>query len=391
MPVDLLRINVVDYKARPLRAAVIDCGMDDILWRLMEECWSANSSARPNAASVTTRLHHIRSNPTNADKLVITTKQFLALDHAHSNVRNITNRDIIIAVMGPTGSGKSSFINIATGQTSAVIGHDLASCTEDVYAVSCPHPDGGGRNIVFVDTPGFDDTERQDYDILNSIAEWLKQTYQQHIQLTGILFLHRISETRMRGTPLKNLEMFKALCGANALQNVILTTTMWNEVTDEIGCSRENELQTDFWKPLLTQGSRMTRFDLTTYQSAWRIIDMFHIDSRPLQVQTEMVDEKKPLSETSAYAVLVRWWERIIVKFRGENRKPEGQTAAKHNVSGVVEAKEEWCHLDPTELNLAPQQKQRLDMGGGQPKPEVPLPIKVTRQNGPWWRKRHNL
>jgi GTPase Era involved in 16S rRNA processing len=68
------------------------------------------------------------------------------------------------------------FINLATRQQWAAIGHDLGSCTQDVRAISYPHPNGCGRNVVFVDTPGFDDSERTDYDVLNAIAEWLKQT-----------------------------------------------------------------------------------------------------------------------------------------------------------------------------------------------------------------------
>jgi len=32
-------------------------------------------------------------------------------------------------------------------------------------------------NIVFVDTPGFDDTKRSDSDILKMISDWLEITY----------------------------------------------------------------------------------------------------------------------------------------------------------------------------------------------------------------------
>ena len=70
----------------------------------------------------------------------------------------------------------NQFINVATGQPSTTIGHDLESCTQDVQAVSCSHPDGSGRNVVFVDTPGFNDSGRTDYDVLKSIAKWLEKT-----------------------------------------------------------------------------------------------------------------------------------------------------------------------------------------------------------------------
>jgi predicted GTPase len=33
-----------------------------------------------------------------------------------------------------------------------------------------------GRRILFVDTPGFDDTERSDMEVLEIIGDWLKNT-----------------------------------------------------------------------------------------------------------------------------------------------------------------------------------------------------------------------
>ncbi len=56
------------------------------------------------------------------------------------------------------------------------MGHNLESCTQEVRAICCPHPESG-RNVVLVDTPGFDDTVRTDTDILSAIANWLSTTY----------------------------------------------------------------------------------------------------------------------------------------------------------------------------------------------------------------------
>jgi hypothetical protein len=48
----------------------------------------------------------------------------------------------------------------------------------------------------------------------------------------------------MAGTPLKNLRMFEKLCGKNALRNIILITTMWDEVDEALGLQREKQLRT---------------------------------------------------------------------------------------------------------------------------------------------------
>jgi predicted GTPase len=103
------------------------------------------------------------------------------------------------SVMGPTGAGKSrvcrlvkrshffsesqlsvrQFIDIATQQAqSANVGHSLESCTSEVRAVRYQRTDGNGkRSYVIVDTPGFDDTNKPDTEILALIADWLKTTY----------------------------------------------------------------------------------------------------------------------------------------------------------------------------------------------------------------------
>jgi GTPase Era involved in 16S rRNA processing len=56
----------------------------------------------------------------------------------------------------------------------AGVGHDLESCTSEIGIIKMTFP---GYNIVFVDTPGFDDTKRSDSDILKMISDWLEITY----------------------------------------------------------------------------------------------------------------------------------------------------------------------------------------------------------------------
>ena len=51
------------------------------------------------------------------------------------------------------------------------ISDGLESCTADVSEFEVKDPDG--RDVVFVDTPGFDDTYKSDIEILTQIAEWL--------------------------------------------------------------------------------------------------------------------------------------------------------------------------------------------------------------------------
>jgi predicted GTPase len=94
-------------------------------------------------------------------------------------------------LMGLTGSGKSTvyvhkfhpmiklahrfdetqFINLISG-SDLPESSGLASCTKSVAFGTTFKL--GGRNIHLIDTPGFDDTDRNDADILKTIAEFLK-------------------------------------------------------------------------------------------------------------------------------------------------------------------------------------------------------------------------
>lgn len=58
---------------------------------------------------------------------------------------------------------------MATGAP-IVVGHALEICTTEVTPVRTPYLDG----VIFVDTPGFDDTNRSDADILDATRRWLK-------------------------------------------------------------------------------------------------------------------------------------------------------------------------------------------------------------------------
>lgn len=90
------------------------------------------------------------------------------------------DNDVIIPIMGPTGVGKSTFINYIAGREVAEVGHDLCSRTIQLCPIiidsSQSAPLNGGR-LVLVDTPGFDDTCVDDTAILHSISLWLENMY----------------------------------------------------------------------------------------------------------------------------------------------------------------------------------------------------------------------
>ncbi|KAJ5961653.1 hypothetical protein N7501_006594 [Penicillium viridicatum] len=211
--------------------------------------------------------------------------------------------DVYIAIMGVTGAGKSTFIS-RLADSHVPVGSGLNACTQDVAVYRCKF--SGPVNIWLVDTPGFDDTHRSDTDVLREIANWLMESFSSNKVLNGIIYLHRITDIRMQGSAMKNLFMFKKLCGPDALKNVILATTMWEKVSQEDGERREQELErtSDFWGEMIMRGAQVKRHQNNT-NSAWGLVDIFASKNSTkrkavLTIQQEMVVQHKPLDKTDA-------------------------------------------------------------------------------------------
>jgi len=235
--------------------------------------------------------------------------------------------------MGPTGSGKSTFVDTATKQNGKTIGHALKSCTSSIGAFKFKVP-GDARSFVLVDTPGFDDTNMSDTEILHMIADWLEQTYKRRILLTGIIYLHRISDNRMAGSPLKNLRMFAKLCGDDSMENVVLATTMWGLLKDRsVGERRQEELAQKYWQPLLACGCTPARFE-NTYESAWAIINKIVDATHPTHstlLQEEMVDLRRRLCETEAGVTLYNSLQKSLADQKEAIRKLRDEAVAEQN------------------------------------------------------------
>ncbi|KAK3905697.1 P-loop containing nucleoside triphosphate hydrolase protein [Staphylotrichum tortipilum] len=226
---------------------------------------------------------------------------------------NASPTDIYIALMGVTGVGKSAFISRCTSQT-VVIGDGLQSCTSRVQTYSFAY--SPSVTVHLVDTPGFDDTNRKDSDVLREISGWLSESYTHKVLLSGILYLHRISDMRMQGSGKMNLGLLHKLCGNGALKKVILVTTMWDREDPAVGEQRERELAAtpEFWGFCMQHGSQIRRH-YNNEQSALNIISLFvpqaasaAPETITLDIQRELTDEHKTLDQTGAGQILASAW-----------------------------------------------------------------------------------
>ncbi|KAK1225068.1 hypothetical protein PQX77_012000 [Marasmius sp. AFHP31] len=229
--------------------------------------------------------------------------------------------DVLIAVMGATGSGKSSFIKLVTGDDTVRIGHTMESETTEVKGHQFFYKDSG-RNVILFDTPGFDDSRTDalsDTEVLKRISKFLEAEYKAQRKLNGIIYIHRINENRFSGQHIRNLRMFKNLCGTQAYQNVVVLTTHWDiEEKENVKEGRERDLQTNFFKGLVEGGAKFMRHDPTRPNPYGVLGHIFPLMPTDMQIQRELCVEKKKLEDTLAGSVRREEVESIIAQHKAE-------------------------------------------------------------------------
>lgn len=112
--------------------------------------------------------------------------------------------------------------------------------------------------------------------------------------------MHRISDKRFSGIAGRNFKIFRELCGETNLKNVILVTNMWSEVSHDVGKARERELASVFLKPALDKGAQMAchhNTERSAHDILRRIMNNYPV---VLQIQRELVDERKDVADTAA-------------------------------------------------------------------------------------------
>lgn len=148
-------------------------------------------------------------------------------------------------------------------------------------------------------------------------------SYGSGTRLSGVIYLHNISKPRIEGSALENLEMFRKLCGDEALKNVILATTFWDLVDKAQGEMNVQELMTNdaFWGRMVKKGSRVFKLKANSSSSGFRILKAIK-GHCALRAQVEIVDEGKPIRETEAASfTLSAAKKRLEEKFREDKEE----------------------------------------------------------------------
>ncbi|KAJ5145889.1 uncharacterized protein N7515_000453 [Penicillium bovifimosum] len=281
---------------------------------------------------------------------------------AFTGITKPDTRDKFFLVMGMTGSGKSTFVGRCTGED-VTVGHGLNSCTSaiDVFDFDC-----NGHRVYLIDTPGFNDTNRSDIETLGVLATYLGASYANGVRIHGILMLHPISDNRMSGSTMRNLEMMKAMCGFSSYANLAIATTMWS--TNSSLCAKREEQLLDgrFFGDLIAKGAKLFRHNekgrldsLEEVTSARRIVTHLIRQSdnhttEVLRLQREIIDQQKMIGETQAGIVLAG----DLYKVRQEHERELQKLRAKVDAENHQRNAEHVAELQELQADLEKQLKK---------------------------------
>jgi len=124
--------------------------------------------------------------------------------------------------------------------------------------------------------------------------------YNDGVRLSGILYLHRISDNRFSASASRYLLLLQQIVGEKNLPNVHLVTTMVTRIQPEEAAKRHQELHEKHWADLVKNGATMyTTYEGTT-DSARNLLDSIKLGEIIPALQKEVAIENKPLQKTKA-------------------------------------------------------------------------------------------
>ncbi|KAK6523029.1 hypothetical protein TWF281_002451 [Arthrobotrys megalospora] len=234
-----------------------------------------------------------------------------------------------ILVTGVTGTGKSTFIANATGDLSVEIGHELQSKTAAIQEVPLPEP-VNGFEVVLVDMPGFNDTYEGTGLGLQLMTEWLENAFKNLKRLSGIIYIHNITDTRMLDTTVHVIDLLTAICGESFAPNIMLLSNMWSAPKDDREIVREKQLinKFDFWGSLIKNGARTSRYhshkpfsEESKVEAKDIIAKMLQIPHNLTQFQREIFEQGKLPVQTLACRTVVTYLHNAEAKLNKEEQE----------------------------------------------------------------------
>ncbi|KAK0619487.1 P-loop containing nucleoside triphosphate hydrolase protein [Immersiella caudata] len=273
--------------------------------------------------------------------------------------------EVLIALVGITGAGKTTFASVASGRTDLVIGYGVDPCTQDPEAIDFQLDN---HKVVLIDTPGFDDDARSDLEILEDIGQWLvREGFSKNHQLDGLILLHPITHNRVGGMERKRTKLLEKILGSDACKRVVIATTMWDDLVSEdamMGRIEGRMAEGGVWADMVRQGATIVRHrnnQGSAHDIIRRIIRIANREGKvkPL-LQLEMVQNQGKVFETSAGKELKEQLEEEIAHLMSQildhrkERPPESWRKSRNGTN-----RRAWKEWDQERHELAKKLEMR--------------------------------
>jgi hypothetical protein len=140
---------------------------------------------------------------------------------------------------------------------------------QDIRASGVVHQ---GIKLTLLDTPGYDDTSRSGADILASVMSFLHSHYGEDFRLSGVILLQNITVRRVAPFPPSWWRGIRGLVVGGDLSNVVLASTHWASLPEEICVQLESDIRDIVWKLPIDHGAIVTRY-MGSAASAWAVLE----------------------------------------------------------------------------------------------------------------------
>ncbi|KAF7351680.1 Nucleoside triphosphate hydrolase protein [Mycena sanguinolenta] len=83
------------------------------------------------------------------------------------------------------------------------------------------------------------------------------------------MYFHRISDNRLTGVAAPNFNMFQKLCGEDALANVAIVITRWDEEDEDVANARLETVKTKLAEPRFFDTTAVTHLPATSFVTSF--------------------------------------------------------------------------------------------------------------------------